>query len=98
MTDTDRDSRLKKLSFRSWRRGFREADLILGNFSDKFMADMTDAELDIYERLLNVPDQDLFGWIIGRSEEAPEHKSDILNKIKEFHKSVHVDVMAGKGA
>jgi antitoxin CptB len=52
---TDDDARLKKLKLRAWRRGFREADLILGPFADKHVSDFSEAELDWFEALLNQP-------------------------------------------
>src|SRR3954454_22200954 len=54
--NTDSDARLKKLKFRAWRRGFREADLILGPFADKHCPAMGAAELDEFEALLEQPD------------------------------------------
>jgi len=65
MTTDEDDARLKKLKFRAWRRGFREADLILGPFADKHVASFSPAELDWFEALLEQPDQDLYGWIVG---------------------------------
>ena len=62
---TDNDARLKKLRFRAWRRGFREADLILGPFADKHVPGMGPDELDEFERLLDQPDHDLYAWIVG---------------------------------
>ena len=81
---TDDDARLKKLRFRAWRRGFREADLILGPFADKHVRAMTPAELDAFEALLEVPDQDLYGWIVGTAPTPPTFDHDIMNKIKAF--------------
>ena len=80
----DKDARLKKLRFRAWRRGFREADLILGPFADKHVRAMGEAELDAFERLLEVPDQDLYAWIVGREEPWPEFASPLLDRIKAF--------------
>ena len=88
MTDTN-DARLKKLKFRAWRRGFREADLILGPFADLHVADFSAAELDAFERLLEVPDQDLYAWIVGREPTPPEFDGDIMNRIKQFRFEVH---------
>ena len=51
--------RINRLRFRSWRRGFREADLILGPFADSVVPTLSDAELDDLERLLDQADQDL---------------------------------------
>jgi antitoxin CptB len=83
MTDMD-DARLKKLRFRAWRRGFREADLILGPFADKHVPVMSVAELDIFEVLLEVPDQDLYAWIIGTADTPTEFDHEIMNRIKAF--------------
>ena len=60
MTGTTRSSeglseRQRKLLFRSWHRGIREMDLMMGGFADASIAAMTDGELDELERLLDVP-------------------------------------------
>ena len=71
MTGTTRSSeglseRRRKLLFRSWHRGIREMDLIMGGFADASIAAMTDGELDELERLLDVPDQEIYSWIHRR--------------------------------
>jgi antitoxin CptB len=81
---TDDDARLKKLRFRAWRRGFREADLILGPFADKHVGAMSAAELDAFEALLEVPDQDLYGWIVGTAPTPAAFDHEIMNRIKAF--------------
>lgn len=70
MTGTTRsseglDSRRRKLLFRSWHRGIREMDLILGGFADAEIATLTVPELDQYERLLEIQDADLLAWVTG---------------------------------
>ena len=81
---TDNDARLKKLRFRAWRRGFREADLILGPFADKHVSAMTPAELDAFEVLLDQPDQDLYAWIVETLPTPAEFDHEIMNRIKVF--------------
>ena len=88
MTTVD-DARLKKLRFRAWRRGFREADLILGPFADKHVPAMTAAELDTFEALLEVPDQDLYGWIMGMAPTPAAFDHEIMNRIKAFRFDVN---------
>jgi antitoxin CptB len=83
MNETD-DTRLRKLKFRAWRRGFREADLILGPFADKHVASFTDLELDTFETLLDQPDPDLYDWILGRTPTPADFDHDIMNRIKAF--------------
>ncbi len=83
------DARLKKLKFRAWRRGFREADLILGPFADRYVAAFSPDELDAFERLLEVPDQDLYAWITDRLPTPPEWDGELMRKIKDFRYEVH---------
>ncbi len=84
-----RAARRRKLSFRAWRRGFKEADIILGHFSDESLPDMSDEDMDVFEVLLEVPDQDLYGWIIERDPAPPEHQSKIMNQLNQFYKIAH---------
>jgi antitoxin CptB len=77
--------RRRRLLFRSWHRGIRETDLLLGRFADACIAEMSDAELDQYERLLEVPDHDIYGWVTGELPIPQEHRSDLLTRIVQFH-------------
>ncbi len=60
------DTRIKRLRMRSWRRGTKEMDLILGPFADRRAAGLDAAMLDRYEALLEENDQDLYAWILAR--------------------------------
>ena len=62
---TELDARRKKLLFRSWHRGMREMDLILGRFADAELGALTDEEIDQYEGLLDFPDDHFFLLITG---------------------------------
>ncbi len=95
MSDTDqRDARLKKLSFRAWRRGFKEADIVLGHFADERLAGMSDADLDSFEILLEVPDQDLYGWIIERGPTPAEFATDIMKQLNIFYKTAYTYIQS----
>jgi antitoxin CptB len=83
------DARLKKLKFRAWRRGFREADLILGPFADRHVANFSPDELDRFEALLEQPDQDLYAWIVGTLPTLADFDDDIMSRIKAFRNEVH---------
>ena len=78
------DERRRKLKFRAWRRGFRELDLIMGSFADKFMADLNEYEVDEFERLLEVPDWDIYAWISGNKPIPPNYNSDLLDRLCHF--------------
>ena len=62
----DHETRLKRLRMRSWRRGTREMDLILGPFADARLQGMDAATLDRLEALLEENDQDLYPWVTAR--------------------------------
>jgi antitoxin CptB len=81
---TNDPTRLQKLKFRAWRRGFREADLILGPFADQHVHTLTPEQLDIFERLLEVPDHDLYEWIVERQPTPADHDTEIMHMIKVF--------------
>jgi len=83
------ENRLKRLSFRAWRRGFREADLILGPFVDAHASGLSPEGLDALEFLLAYPDQDLYGWIIQREPPPPEVDLEMLGRIQAFRETVY---------
>ncbi len=92
MNGPEHDARLRKLSFRAWRRGFREADLILGPFADRHLPELDAAQLDDFERLLEVPDQDLYAWIIGTEPTPEDQECDVLELIRSFRLFAHAAI------
>ena len=58
-------ARRKKLLFRAQRRGFKEVDLVFGTFAAAELEHMPEAELDQFEALMTVPDQDVYAWLQG---------------------------------
>ena len=78
------ETRLKRLKFRAWHRGFREADLILGPFADTYARDMTPEELDLFEALLGEADHDIYEWIVERSPTPPAFQTVIMQRLQKF--------------
>lgn len=78
--DETRETRIKRMRMRSWRRGIKEMDLILGGFSDRGLTALSDAELQIYDEILEENDHDLYFWCSGQGP-APERFSVLLQKI-----------------
>ena len=79
------DLRRRRLLYRSWHRGIREMDLILGRFADAHLAAFSETELQEYERLVDVPDQDLLLWITGGSPAPATHDTGLLRRLRDFH-------------
>ncbi|WP_339827906.1 succinate dehydrogenase assembly factor 2 [uncultured Parasphingorhabdus sp.] len=61
----DRETKLKRLQFRAWHRGTREADFLIGGFFDRYSQDWSDSEIDWFESLLVEDDVDVMAWAIG---------------------------------
>jgi antitoxin CptB len=74
------DVRLKRLRIRSWRRGTKEMDLILGSFCDTELAGLPEADIALYEELLEENDHDLYRWVTGQAP-APDRFADLLERI-----------------
>jgi antitoxin CptB len=59
------DTRLKRLRFRAWHRGTKEADLLIGGFADRYASGWGEAEIAWFEALLDEDDVDVMAWAIG---------------------------------
>ena len=74
---------IKRLKIRSWRRGMKEMDIILGKFIDQEIQTMDNNEIATYENLLNNDDQTIFSWLLNK-EKTPKEFNDIIKKISKF--------------
>jgi antitoxin CptB len=61
----DREIRLKRLRFRAWHRGTKEADLMVGGFFDTCATTWNEEEIVWFERLMDEEDVEIMGWAIG---------------------------------
>jgi antitoxin CptB len=77
------EARLKRMAMRSWRRGTKEMDLVLGPYADAALAGMGPEQLDLYDSLLEENDQDLLPWVLGQVA-APPHFGPLLAEIADF--------------
>ena len=79
------DARRRRMLFRSWHRGIREMDLIMGRFSDAHIADLSDSELDDYEKLMDLRDQDILSWIDGTAQVPAAYDTPLFHKLRGFN-------------
>lgn len=78
------DERRRKLIFRAWRRGFKEMDLIMGQFADLHIRTMTEPELQEFERLLATPDWEVYAWLTGNKSVPPNYSGPVLDRLLGF--------------
>jgi len=79
-----RETRIRRLKLRSWRRGTREMDLILGRWFDAEGEALETADFDAYEALMEENDWDLYYWVTG-ARETPEVHLPLVDRIARFH-------------
>ena len=68
----------KKILFRSWHRGTKEMDLILGTYADNNLSNMSYDELMHFQSFLNLSDPDLYKWLISEEKNFPEEFKDLI--------------------
>lgn len=84
---SDIETRRRKLAFRASRRGFRELDLFMRSFTEAHLASFDERRLGEFERVLDIPDQHVFDWIMGRAEPPQNHRSEVLDLMLSFRYS-----------
>ncbi len=80
MSGESAETRLKRLRMRSWRRGIRETDLILGAWADRSLAGLDAGTLDVYEAFLAENDHDILAWLTGR-DAPPVRFANLVGRI-----------------
>ncbi|HTZ01108.1 MAG TPA: succinate dehydrogenase assembly factor 2 [Xanthobacteraceae bacterium] len=84
------DVRRRRLLFRAWRRGVRETDLIVGRFADAYIDRLDDSALDNFERLIEVPNANLYAWVVGSEAVPQDYDTDVLRQLIAFHQAAEV--------
>jgi antitoxin CptB len=84
---SDLETRRRKLLFRAQRRGFRELDLYMQQFTEAHLPTLDGRQLDQFEAVLDIPDQFVFDWIMGRSAPNEDQRSEVLDLLLSFRYS-----------
>ncbi len=93
-----RKARLGRLTFRAWRRGFREADLVLGPFVEREGHTLSDADISDLEHLLSHDDDHrIYAWIIETEPTPEDYETPVMGRIRAFMRA-HVAQVVADGA
>ena len=76
------DARRRRILFRAWRRGMREMDIVMGRFADAQLPEMSDADMDEFERLLDAPDPSVLAWITGEEPIPTNYDTPLLARLR----------------
>ncbi|MDP4709231.1 MAG: succinate dehydrogenase assembly factor 2 [Rickettsiaceae bacterium] len=83
----NRQQLIKKLLYQSCNRGCKETDLIIGQFAKLNIKEMKDNELQIFNKILQLTDADIYDWYTRKKDVPTEHKSHLMSQILNFEPS-----------
>lgn len=78
----DREDRLKRLRFRAWHRGTREADLLIGGYFDVCSPGWDEAGMAWFEALLEEQDVDVMAWAIGTATPPERFQGPLMRRLQ----------------
>ena len=81
----DHATRLKRLRFRAWHRGTKEADLMIGGFCDAHCESWSEEEVAFFEKLMEEQDVDIMAWAIGTLPCPPEWDGPMMHAMRRLN-------------
>ncbi|PDH67193.1 MAG: succinate dehydrogenase assembly factor 2 [Sphingomonadaceae bacterium MED-G03] len=80
---------MRRMKFRAWHRGTREADYTVGGFFDRYHAAWNEEEIAWFERFMEEQDADIMGWAMGTIPVPEQWKGPMMDR---FLKLDFVDI------
>ena len=74
----------KQIIYRSTHRGFKEMDLLLGNFVKKYIDEFNNAELNDLEKLLFIEDEVIHKWYFEKKSDNSIPNTKVSAMLKNF--------------
>ncbi|WP_225206640.1 FAD assembly factor SdhE [Novosphingobium huizhouense] len=81
MIDPDR---LRRLKFRAWHRGTREADYMIGCYFDRFHDGWDEAQVAWFEALIDEEDVDIMGWALGTISVPEAYQGAMMDAMRKL--------------
>ena len=81
---TDKEILKKQIIYRATHRGFKEMDLLLGNFVKKHIDGFNEAELNDLERLLFIEDEAIYKWYFEKNLDNAVPNTKVSAMLKNF--------------
>ena len=74
----------KKLIYKSANRGWKETDILLGEFTKQNITKMNYEELKMLDLILDESDLDIFNWITKKITPPEGHCNKIMSLLQNF--------------
>lgn len=75
---------MRRIHFRAWHRGTREADYMIGCFFDRFHQSWTAEEVALFEVLIEEDDVDIMAWALGTQSVPDEYVGPMMDAMKKL--------------
>jgi antitoxin CptB len=88
LTQTDlnrplpRELWLKRLTYRSWHRGCKETDLVLGTYCATHIDTLDEAALAVFEAFLDEDDAEIWSWLTEKTPCPHAHYQPLLSALR----------------
>ncbi len=76
--------RLKRLQFRAWHRGTREADYMIGCYFDRFHANWNTEQVVWFEELIEEDDVDIMTWALGTQIVPEKYQGAMMDVMRKL--------------
>ena len=80
----DREDRIKRLRFRAWHRGTKEADFMIGGYFDRLHQGWDDIAMEWFEALLQEEDVEIMGWAIGTIAVPEKYQGAMMERMQKL--------------
>jgi antitoxin CptB len=84
MTLPNLPQRLARAKYRAWHRGTREADYMIGGFFDARHPSWSEAELALFEELIDEDDVEIMAWALGTAEAPEKYAGPLIEALKKL--------------
>ena len=81
---TNKEVLKKQIIYRSTHRGFKEMDLLLGNFVKKYINNLEESDLEDLVKLLSVEDEIIYKWYLDKKISSSIKKTKVSMLLKNF--------------
>jgi antitoxin CptB len=76
------DGNRRKLHYRAWHRGTREADALVGGFYDHYSESWDSEQFAWFEQLLEEQDVDIMAWAMNAAPPPEKYAGPMMDTLK----------------
>ena len=80
----NKETLLKKILYKSSNRGWKENDILLGEFTKKNIHLMNEEQLKNLDQLLDQSDVDIFGWITKKTPAPKNMDNEVMHMLQQY--------------